>query len=113
MNIKHILTGILTVTAGILTSCRPEADEKGYGYLQLSSVEVNKTVDTRADITAQEAIAVDITNESGTLIEHADDWNELKTTNVPLRVGIYTVKAYSFGKQADAQGHRCACDRFI
>lgn len=104
MNIKHILTGILAVTAGALTSCQPEADEKGYGYLQLSSVEVNKTVDTRADITAQEAIAVDITNESGTLIEHADDWNELKTTNVPLRVGIYTVKAYSFGKQADAQG---------
>ena len=104
MNIKHILTGILTVTAGALVSCQPEADEKGYGYLQLSSVEVNKTVDTRADITAQEAIAVDITNESGTLIEHADDWNELKTTNVPLRVGVYTVKAYSLGKQANAQG---------
>ena len=74
---KTILASIM-LAAGFLSSCQSELDESvsGYGYLQLSSVEVNKTVDSRADVTATEDIAVDILDEDGEVVKHVDDWND-------------------------------------
>lgn len=93
----------LFLGVGLFSSCQSEIDEaKGYGYLQLSSVEVNKSVTTRADITSTEAIAVDVIDESALVVKHADDWNEMN--DVLLPVATYTIKAYSADKDKEAQG---------
>ena len=68
----------------------------------LSSIDVNKGVETRADITESEAIAVDILNESNDVIQHADDWRNLN--DVILPVATYTIKAYSADKNMETQG---------
>ena len=93
----------LFLGVGLISSCQSEIDEaKGYGYLQLSSVDINKSVTTRADITESEAIAVDILDESNAVVQHADDWKSLD--NVLLRVATYTIKAYSADKDMETQG---------
>lgn len=87
---------------GILFSCQSEFNEnKGYGYLQLSSVDVDKKVETRADVTASENIAVDIILADN-IIKHADDWKELNDVLLPAET--YTIKAYSADKDKEAQG---------
>lgn len=97
----------LFLGVGLFSSCQSEIDEaKGYGYLQLSSVEVNKSVTTRADITSTEAIAVDVIDESALVVKHADDWNEMN--DVLLPVATYTIKAYSADKDKEAQGFDAA-----
>lgn len=99
----NILVTSLFLLAGLISSCQSEIDEtKGYGYLQLSAVDINKSVTTRADITESEAIAVDILDESNTVVQHADDWRNLD--DVLLRVATYTIKAYSADKVVETQG---------
>lgn len=103
----NILVTSLFLLAGLVSSCQSEMEEaKGYGYLQLSSVDVNKSVTTRADITSTEAIAVDVIDESALVVKHADDWNEMN--DVLLPVATYTIKAYSAGKDKEAQGFDAA-----
>ena len=93
----------LFLGVGLISSCQSEIDEaKGYGYLQLSSIDVNKGVETRADITESEAIAVDILDESNAVVQHADDWRNLD--DVILPVVTYTIKAYSADKNMETQG---------
>ena len=102
MKLTNIVLGIF-LGAGVLASCQSEIEEaKGYGYLQLSSVDVNKTVTSRADVTSSEAIAVDVLDESETVVKHADDWKDLN--DVLLPVATYTIKAYSADKDKEAQG---------
>lgn len=102
MKLTNIMIGLF-LGAGLITSCQSEIDEaKGYGYLQLSSVDVNKGITTRSDITESEAIAVDILDESNAVVQHADDWRNLN--DVLLRVAAYTVKAYSADKDMETQG---------
>lgn len=51
MKLTNIMIGLF-LGVGLISSCQSEIDEaKGYGYLQLSSIDVNKGVETRADIT--------------------------------------------------------------
>lgn len=103
----NILVTSLFLLAGLVSSCQSEMEEaKGYGYLQLSSVDVNKSVTTRADITSTEAIAVDVIDESALVVKHADDWNEMN--DVLLPVATYTIKAYSADKDKEAQGFDAA-----
>lgn len=91
---------------GAWSSCQSDKNDgaEGYGYIQLSDVDVNKEVEiSRA--TAGEQLALDILDSEGIVRKHADDWNELKAEPVLLPAGKeYTVKAYSFGKEADTQG---------
>lgn len=102
MKLTNIMIGLF-LGVGLISSCQSEIDEaKGYGYLQLSSVDVNKSVTTRADITSSEAIAVDILNASNTVVKHADDWKTLD--DVLLPVATYTIKAYSADKNMETQG---------
>lgn len=102
MKLTNIMIGLF-LGAGLISSCQSEIDEaKGYGYLQLSSVDVNKSVTTRADITSSEAIAVDILNASNAVVKHADDWKTLD--DVLLPVATYTIKAYSADKNMETQG---------
>lgn len=106
MKTNILVTGLFLL-AGLVSSCQSEMEEaKGYGYLQLSSVEVNKSVTTRADITSTEAIAVDVIDESALVVKHADDWNEMN--DVLLPVATYTIKAYSADKDKEAQGFDAA-----
>lgn len=102
MKLTNIMIGLF-LGVGLISSCQSEIDEaKGYGYLQLSSIDVNKGVETRADITESEAIAVDILDESNDVIQHADDWRNLN--DVILPVATYTIKAYSANKDMETQG---------
>lgn len=106
MKTNILVTGLFLL-AGLVCSCQSEMEEaKGYGYLQLSSVDVNKSVTTRADITSTEAIAVDVIDESALVVKHADDWNEMN--DVLLPVATYTIKAYSADKDKEAQGFDAA-----
>lgn len=99
----NILVTSLFLLAGLVSSCQSEIEEaKGYGYLQLSSVDVNKTVTSRADVTSSEAITVDVLDESEAVVKHADDWKDLN--DVLLPVATYTIKAYSADKDKEAQG---------
>lgn len=95
------------LAAGFLCSCQSELDEsaQGYGYLQLASVDVNKSM-TRADVTATEQISIDVYDEEGTNVKHADKWQDINTENgLLLPAGkTYTVKAYSYDRDKDAQG---------
>lgn len=102
MKLTNIMIGLF-LGVGLISSCQSEIDEaKGYGYLQLSSINVNKGVETRADITESEAIAVDILDESNAVVQHADDWRNLD--DVILPVATYTIKAYSADKNMETQG---------
>ena len=107
MKTTKTIVASLMLAAGFLCSCQSDLDEsaKGYGYLQLSSVDVNKTM-TRADVTATEQISVDVYDEENTLIEHADKWQDINTENgLLLPAGkTYTVKAYSYDRDKNAQG---------
>ena len=68
MKLTNIMIGLF-LGVGLISSCQSEIDEaKGYGYLQLSSIDVNRGVETRADITESEAIAVDILDESNAVV---------------------------------------------
>lgn len=102
MKLTNILIGLFLLI-GLITSCQSEMEEsKGYGYLQLSSVDINKDVTSRADITESESISIDVLDASGMVVKHADNWSDLK--NVLLPVGTYTIKAYSLDKSKDTQG---------
>ncbi|WP_299169750.1 DUF4493 domain-containing protein [uncultured Bacteroides sp.] len=106
MKTNILVTGLFLL-AGLVSSCQSEIEEaQGYGYLQLSSVDVNKSVTTRADVTSSEAIAVDVLDESASVVKHADDWKELN--DVLLPVATYTIKAYSADKDKEAQGFDAA-----
>ena len=106
MKLTNIVLGMF-LGAGVLASCQSEIEEaKGYGYLQLSSVDVNKTVTSRADVTSSEAIVVDVLDESEAVVKHADDWKDLN--DVLLPVATYTIKAYSADKDKEAQGFDAA-----
>lgn len=106
MKLKNIMVGLFLL-AGLVSSCQSEIEEgEGYGYLQLSSVDVNKNVTTRADVTSSETIAVDILDASAAVVKHADNWTELN--NVLLPVATYTIKAYSADKDKEAQGFEAA-----
>lgn len=98
----NLLVTSLFLLAGLFASCQSEIGEaKGYGYLQLSSVDVDKKVETRADVTASENIAVDILLADN-IIKHADDWKELDDVLLPAET--YTIKAYSADKDKETQG---------
>lgn len=102
MKLTNILIGLFLGT-GLISSCQSEMEEsKGYGYLQLSSVDINKNITSRADITESESVALDIVDESGTVVKHADNWSDLKSVLLP--VATYTLKAYSLDKSKDTQG---------
>lgn len=107
MKITKTIVASLMLAVGFLCSCQSELDEsaQGYGYLQLASVDVNKTM-TRADVTATEQISIDVYDEEGANVKHADKWQDINSENgLLLPAGkTYTVKAYSYDRDKDAQG---------
>lgn len=104
-----------------VASCQDDKNEvDGHGYLQLSSVEVNKNVvieptssvsrmATRADETNSIQLALDIL-KGDEVVKHVDNWTQLRDEAVKLEIGEYTLRAYSFGegKNKNAQGVEAA-----
>lgn len=71
--------------------------KSGEGYIQLSSVQVDKNVEVRSG--ENEVISVDILNADGSTFKHADDWTTIQGESYLAPAGTeYTVKAYSYGK---------------
>lgn len=107
-NIIKINTLILTFTgATIMTSC--QSDEfgqfDGEGYIQLSSVELDKSIQTRA---GNETMAIKITGSDGSIFQQANDWTELQGKSFLVPAGnTYTVEAYSYGETIE-QGFEAA-----
>lgn len=88
-----------------LVSCQDETKE-GFGYLQFSSIELNKTViptTKTADGEITEKIALDLMRGE-TVVKHVDDWTLLKGESLLLPTGSYVVKAYSADKDMTAVG---------
>ena len=98
----HLLKTFLVACTGIILISSCQSDElsqyeQGDGYIQLSSVELDKKVQTRA--TDGETMAIKITNAEGTIFKQADDWTELQGQSFLVPAGsTYTIEAYSFGK---------------
>ena len=87
-----------------LGACQDSLKE-GFGYLQFSSVELNKTVIPTSKATGEttEKIALDLIRD-GEVIRHVDDWTSLKGESLLLPTGTYVVKAYSADKDVHAVG---------
>ena len=96
MKLKYITTELI-LSVCMFVSCQNEMDEnKGLGYLQLSSVHLDKSVISR---TASEVMAVKITGADGTVFTEADDWTQLQGKLIQVPVGgEYTIEAYSSNK---------------
>lgn len=90
------------LTLGIF-SCQNDVDvANGYGYLQISSIGLDKNVIPQSR--AAEALALNIENKDGIVVKHVDDWTLLQGESLLLPTGIYKLKAYSIGKDITAQG---------
>lgn len=101
-NLKYILYSL--ILTGVVASCQSDMEEKGEGYIQLSGVEVNKNVNSRAASEGTEQIAVKITQGSA-VFKQADDWTTLQGESFLVPAGgEYKVEAYSFGKDLETQG---------
>lgn len=96
MKLKYISSG-LVLSACMLVSCQNDMDEnKGFGYVQLSSVALDKSVTSRS---GSEIMAVKITGTDGVIFKEADDWTELQGESFLVPAGgEYTVEAYSANK---------------
>ncbi|MEG2791975.1 MAG: DUF4493 domain-containing protein [Odoribacter sp.] len=83
-----------------LCACQDESID-GFGYLQLSSVELNKTVipASRAAGESTERLALDIL-KNGVIVKHTDDWKTLQGESLLLPTGRYVLKAYSVAKDS-------------
>lgn len=101
-------TLILAFTGAIImASC--QSDEfgqfDGEGYIQLSSVELDKSIQTRAD---DETMAIKITGPDGSIFQQTNDWTDLQGKSFLVPAGnTYTVEAYSYGKTIE-QGFEAA-----
>lgn len=69
---------------------------QGEGYIQLSSVGINKSITSRS---GNEVMSVKITSVDGIVFKEADDWTELQGESFLVPAGgEYTVEAYSANK---------------
>lgn len=100
-NIFYIKSLLLFFMGAILiVSCQSDElvqYEKGDGYIQLSSVNLDKSVQTRA--ISDETMAIKISNADGTVFKQANDWTELQGQSFLVPAGTtYKIEAYSYSK---------------
>lgn len=95
-----LLAGVAT-----LSSCSDDLlGSKGEGWIQLSGVSTDKglSTETRA---GEPVMAVDIVDGEGNTFVHADDWTTIQGESYLVKAGnTYTVKAYTAGGDAEAEG---------
>lgn len=94
----------MALLTAMFAGCQQEDINGDYGYLQLSSVNVDKNIKTKAG----DALSLDLCDASGKLLKHADDWTTIQSESLLLPVGTYTLKGYSATGSAQAQGFDAA-----
>ena len=96
-----LLMGIAT-----LSSCSDDLmSSNGEGWIQLSGVSADKNLNTETRADGDPVMAVDILNADGTTFVHEDDWTTIQGKQYLVKAGNkYTVKAYSAGADAEAEG---------
>lgn len=103
INTKASLLFIMTGTIS-LASCQSDdlsdtTSEKG--YIQISSIEINKNVQVK---TTDEPIGIKITDTNGIVFKEVSDWTSLQGESFLVPAGTtYTIEAYSASK-TEGQG---------
>ena len=99
---RFIFSTFTLCLLAIMIACQDETSlSDGYGYLQVSSVGLDKNVIPQAR--AVEKMGLDILQE-GTVVKHVDDWTLLQSESLLLPVGNYFLRAYSMDKDSTQQG---------
>lgn len=106
MKMKNLkIYAMLLAGVATLSSCSDDLlGSKGEGWIQLSGVSTDKglSTETRA---GEPVMAVDIVDGEGNTFVHADDWTTIQGESYLVKAGnTYTVKAYTAGGDANAEG---------
>lgn len=101
---KYTLGALLVSGAALLTGCSNDAlESQGQGYIQLSSVTLDKSLTTRA--ADGRTLSATITDAQGNIFAQAEDWTTLQGQTYLVEAGNkYTVKAQSNTGNASAEG---------
>lgn len=101
---KYTLGALLVSGAALLTGCSNDAlESQGQGYIQLSSVTLDKSLTARA--ADGRTLSATITDAQGNIFAQAEDWTTLQGQTYLVEAGNkYTVKAQSNTGNASAEG---------
>lgn len=98
--------------AGIaaMSSCSDDLlGGNGEGWIQLSGVSADKSITAETRAGEEPVMAVDIVDAQGQTFVHADDWSTIQGESYLVKAGnTYTVKAYTAGGDAEAEGFDAA-----
>lgn len=100
---KYIYKILSIFCALCLFACTAEDEMlngSGIGYLRISVDGSNETMTKAASLPENYTglqIAVEIVDAEGESVQKTDDWEEWKGEQIKLKVGAYTIKAYSYG----------------
>lgn len=101
---KHPFFPALSLVFVLLSACSAEQPQsRQNGYIQLADIRLDKSLITRTD--AQHTLSLDIKDENGGLVKHADDWTELRGESFLVPAGTrYNIVAYSAQGSPTAEG---------
>lgn len=96
---KKYIYVVICIFVSIMASCRSEEIDEGEGYIQLSSVDIDKSVQSRVGERSQTGmIGIDIINKSDeSTYKSYTDWTTLQGKTLELPVNLYTIKAHTTG----------------
>lgn len=100
---KYIYNILSILCALCLFACTAEdntLNDDSVGYLRLTVGGSNTTTTKAATLPENYTglqIAVEIVDAEGESVQKTDDWEEWKGEQIKLKVGAYTIKAYSYG----------------
>lgn len=78
-----------------LVACQENNDlVEGNGYLQISSVDLDKTIVPQTKGADDKILALDIIKD-GAIVKHVGNWTTIQSESIILPVGNYVLKAYS------------------
>lgn len=93
---------LIFLLLAFLWSCQEDSGD-GFGYLQLSSVELNKSVIPSSKAAGNEKMSLDLLKD-GAVVKHVEDWTTMQGESLLLPTGTYVVKAYSAEKDMTVVG---------
>lgn len=100
-----LLAGVAT-----MSSCSDDlTGSNGEGWIQLSGVSTDKSITSQTRAGETPVMSVDILDAQGQTFVHADDWTTIQGESYLVKAGeTYTVKAYTQGGNAEAEGFDAA-----
>lgn len=101
---------MLLMGVAAMSSCSDDLmGSKGEGWITLSGVSADKSLTTATRADGDPVMSVDILDEQGNVFKHADDWTTIQNEKYLVKAGNkYTIKAYSAGGNAEAEGFDAA-----